>query len=196
MNYSGCLTLLATPGLRPVCTGGKCGLCPLRHGHDPRPPPGSDQSLQWEAPCRQHPHHWRPRSWGYFRWNPVSIPLGIHLKENISWVYITEAGFWLDWAWAWAGWLISLNRYNKYSVSVPDLINFIPDPVLVPLKRLTRLAVDGVKPWLTKMINSSSSNTMIRIGNLDLGHLIDTLNYLATPTPKSSRFLITFSWIM
>ena len=60
----------------------------------------------------------------------------------------------------------------------------------------TRLAVDRVKPWLTKMINSSSSNTMIRIRNLDLGHLIDTLNYLATPTPKSSRFLITFSWIM
>ena len=36
---------------------------------------------------------------------------------------------------------------------------------------------------------------MIRIGNLDLGHLIDTLNYLATPTPKSSRFLMTFSWL-
>ena len=50
--------------------------------------------------------------------------------------------------------------------------------------------------WFTLMINSSSSNTMIQIGNLDLGHLIDTLNYLATPTPKSSRFLITFSWIM
>ena len=32
---------------------------------------------------------------------------------------------------------------------------------------------------------------MIQIGNLDLGHLIDTLNYLSTPTPKSSRFLIT-----
>ena len=60
----------------------------------------------------------------------------------------------------------------------------------------TRLAVDRVKPWLTKMVNSSSSNTMIRIGNLDLGHLIDTQNYLTTPTPKSSRFLITFSWIM
>ena len=28
---------------------------------------------------------------------------------------------------------------------------------------------------------------MIRIGNLDLGHLIDTLNYLATPTPKSTH---------
>ena len=26
---------------------------------------------------------------------------------------------------------------------------------------------------------------MIRIGNLDLGHLIDTLNYLATPSPGS-----------
>ena len=26
---------------------------------------------------------------------------------------------------------------------------------------------------------------MIQIGNLDLGHLIDTLNYLATATPKS-----------
>ena len=37
---------------------------------------------------------------------------------------------------------------------------------------------------------------MIQIGNLDLGHLIDTLNYLATPTAKSSRFLITFSWNM
>ena len=37
---------------------------------------------------------------------------------------------------------------------------------------------------------------MIRIGNLDLEHLIDTLNYLATPTPKSCRFLIAFSWIM
>ena len=37
---------------------------------------------------------------------------------------------------------------------------------------------------------------MIQIGNLDLGHIIDTLNYLATPTPKSSMFLITFSWIM
>ena len=61
---------------------------------------------------------------------------------------------------------------------------------------LTRLAVDRVKPWLTKMINSSLSNTLIRIGKLDLGHLIDTLNYLATPTPKSSRFLITFSWII
>ncbi len=33
---------------------------------------------------------------------------------------------------------------------------------------------------------------MIQIGNLDLGHLIDTLNYLATLTPKSSRLLITF----
>ena len=44
------------------------------------------------------------------------------------------------------------------------------------------------------MINSSSSNKMIRIGNLDLGHLIDTLNYLATPTPKSSRFLITLGF--
>ena len=30
---------------------------------------------------------------------------------------------------------------------------------------ITRLAVNGVKPWLTKMINSSSSNTMILIGN-------------------------------
>ena len=37
---------------------------------------------------------------------------------------------------------------------------------------------------------------MIPILNLDLGHLIDTLNYLATPTAKSCRFLITFSWIM
>ena len=37
---------------------------------------------------------------------------------------------------------------------------------------------------------------MIQIGNLDLGHLIDTLNYLATPIPNSCRFLITFSWIM
>ena len=60
----------------------------------------------------------------------------------------------------------------------------------------TRLAVNRVKPWLTKMINSSSSNTMIQIENLDLGFLTDTLNYLATPTPKSSRFLITISWIM
>ena len=25
---------------------------------------------------------------------------------------------------------------------------------------------------------------MILIGNLDLGHIIDTLNYFATPTPK------------
>ena len=40
---------------------------------------------------------------------------------------------------------------------------------------VTRLAVDRVKPWLTKMINSSSSNTMIRIGKLDLGHLIKLL---------------------
>ena len=41
------------------------------------------------------------------------------------------------------------------------------------------------------MINSSSSNTIILIGNLDLGHLIDILNYLATPTPEqnSSVFL-------
>ena len=31
------------------------------------------------------------------------------------------------------------------------------------------------------MINSSLSNTMILIGNLDLGHLIDTLNFLAGP---------------
>ena len=30
---------------------------------------------------------------------------------------------------------------------------------------------------------------MIRIGYLDLGHPIDNLNYLATPTPKSCRFL-------
>ncbi len=29
---------------------------------------------------------------------------------------------------------------------------------------------------------------MILIGYLDLGHLIDTLNYLATPTPKNCRF--------
>ena len=37
---------------------------------------------------------------------------------------------------------------------------------------------------------------MILIGNLDL-ELIDTLkNYLATPTPRSCRFLMTFSWIM
>ena len=57
-------------------------------------------------------------------------------------------------------------------------------------KAKTRLAVNRVKPWLTKMINSSSSNTMIWIWNLNLGHLIDTLNYLATPTHKSIRFLI------
>ena len=46
----------------------------------------------------------------------------------------------------------------------------------------TRLAVDRVKPCLTKMINSSSSNTMIRIGKLDLGHLGkgDHSRYLAT----------------
>ena len=133
MNYSGCLTLLATPVLRPVCTGGKCGLCPLHHDHDPPPPPGSDQSLQWEALCRQHPHHWRPQSWGYFRWNPVSIPLGIHLKREhfLSLYYWSRSLIGLG-----LGWLISLNRYNKYSVSVPDLIKFIPDPVLVPLKRL------------------------------------------------------------
>ena len=37
---------------------------------------------------------------------------------------------------------------------------------------------------------------MILIGNLDLGHFIDTQNYLATSTPKSCRPLITFSWIM
>ena len=37
---------------------------------------------------------------------------------------------------------------------------------------------------------------MIQIWNLNLGHLIDTLNYLDTPTPKSIRFLITFSWNM
>ena len=40
---------------------------------------------------------------------------------------------------------------------------------------------------------------MILIGNLglgSLGHLIDILNYLATPTPKSCRLLITFSLIM
>ena len=48
----------------------------------------------------------------------------------------------------------------------------------------TRLAVDRVKPWLTKMIYSSLSNTMIWIGNLDLGHLIDTLKYLASPSPN------------
>ena len=29
---------------------------------------------------------------------------------------------------------------------------------------------------------------MIPIGNLDFGHLIDTLTYLASPTPKSCRF--------
>ena len=34
---------------------------------------------------------------------------------------------------------------------------------------------------------SSSSNTMIQIGNLDLGRLIDTLKCLATPTLKSSK---------
>ncbi len=45
----------------------------------------------------------------------------------------------------------------------------------------TRLAVNRVKPCFTKMINLSSSNTMIQNGNLDMGHLIDTL---------------TFSWIM
>ena len=31
---------------------------------------------------------------------------------------------------------------------------------------------------------TSYVNTMILIGNLDLGHIIDTLNYFATPTPK------------
>ena len=46
------------------------------------------------------------------------------------------------------------------------------------------------------MINSSSSNTMILIWNLDLGHLISTLSYLATPIPKTCRFMITFSWLM
>ena len=34
-------------------------------------------------------------------------------------------------------------------------------------------------------INSCSSNTMIRLWNLDLGHLFDTQRYLATPTTKS-----------
>ena len=37
---------------------------------------------------------------------------------------------------------------------------------------------------------------MIPILNLDLGHLIDTLSYLTTPTAQSCSFLITFSWIM
>ena len=41
--------------------------------------------------------------------------------------------------------------------------------------RLTRLPVDKVKPWFTKRINSSSSNTIIRIGNLDFGNLNESL---------------------
>ena len=46
----------------------------------------------------------------------------------------------------------------------------------------------------TDITPSNQSNTMILIGNLDLGYLID--NLLTTPTPRSCRFLITFSWIM
>ena len=41
--------------------------------------------------------------------------------------------------------------------------------------RLTRLPVDKVKPWFTKRINSSLSNTIIRIGNLDFGNLNESL---------------------
>ena len=41
---------------------------------------------------------------------------------------------------------------------------------------ITRLPVDMVKPWFTKRINSSLSNTMIPIGNLDFEHLIGNLN--------------------
>ena len=43
-------------------------------------------------------------------------------------------------------------------------------------------------------INSSLSNTMIPIGNLDFGHL--KLLGLAPPIPTSCRLWITFSWIM
>ena len=35
--------------------------------------------------------------------------------------------------------------------------------------------ITRVKPWLSKIIYSRTSNTMILIGNLDLGHLIETL---------------------
>ena len=34
------------------------------------------------------------------------------------------------------------------------------------------------------------------IGNWELGHLLDTLRYLATPTPKSFGLLITFLLFM
>ena len=47
-----------------------------------------------------------------------------------------------------------------------------------------------------QLCNSCSSNTMILFGNLDLGHLIDTLRYLAIPSSKSYRLLITFFLIM
>ena len=33
------------------------------------------------------------------------------------------------------------------------------------------------KPWITMAISSCSSSTMMPIGNLDLGHLIDTLRF-------------------
>ena len=38
-------------------------------------------------------------------------------------------------------------------------------------------------------------DTMIPFGNLELGHLIDTPSYLATPILKSCGLLITYSWI-
>ena len=57
----------------------------------------------------------------------------------------------------------------------------------------TRLAVDRVKPWVTNRINSRSPNTMTPIGNLDLGHLNDTLSYLDTPISKSCMSLFLLS---
>ena len=50
----------------------------------------------------------------------------------------------------------------------------------------TKLTVNRVKssPDLLR-INSSESNTMTLIGNLDLGNLNDILSYLATPIYKS-----------
>ena len=52
-------------------------------------------------------------------------------------------------------------------------------PVLRPKSNLIKDKIPVLAHELTSYVN-----TMILIGNLDLGHIIDTLNYFATPTPK------------
>ena len=84
---------------------------------------------------------------------------------------------------------LSINpNFWKESSWVPRMMPLIQPKILIcqfytsqfcPKSNLIKDKIPVLAHELTSYVN-----TMILIGNLDLGHIIDTLNYFATPTPK------------